>query len=475
MTKPTQTEEAPAQSTARPLWLNVTLLALAVGAGVAAYIYLVQADMMNEPQRRMAAIFVMALVLWVTEAVPLFATSLLVIVTQVWLIAVPDLGIDMEYTDVFAALSNPIIFLFLGGFILAKGVQKEGLDVQMASLLLRPFGKTPYGILAGIMLITAVFSMWMSNTATTAMMVVLVAPLAAQIAATDRFRTGLILGVPFAANIGGIGTPIGTPPNAIALAQLTERGLELNFMEWMAFAVPLLLGTLAVMWLALLVIFRPATKTLDLHIPQDFRISFNAVLVFLTFLVTVGLWLTTPFHGVPNAVVAMVPAAAFTVARIIGRHDFNRLEWDVLILMAGGISLGAGITATGLDEWIMESFAFGDLTPFALIAVSCVITVFLSTIISNTVTANIMLPLGMAIAAGFEDAQFVQVLAIMIAISSSYAMGLPISTPPNVIAYGSGMISSRNIMLVGGLTSCVATVIIVLTGPGVVEFILGLF
>ncbi len=473
MSAETKGGDAPVQTSTRPVWANIALFGLAILAGIVAYFLL--PDSMTESQRRMGAIFAIALVLWVTEAIPLFATSLLVIVSQVWLLAIPQLDVDIEYTDVFAALSNHIIYLFLGGFILAKGVQKQGIDVQMASVLLRPFGKTPYGILAGIMLITAVFSMWMSNTATSAMMVVLVAPLAAQIADTDRFRIGLVLGVPFAANIGGIGTPIGTPPNAIALAQLEQRGLEINFLEWMVFSVPLLVGTLVVMWIALLFVFKPKTHLLELHLPASLKLNFKSWVVYITFAVTVALWLTTPIHGVPNAVVAMVPAAVFTITQIISRQDFNRLEWDVLILMAGGIALGSGITATGLDDWIMGAFPFEELSFFLLVAVCCVITVTLSTIISNTVTANIVLPIGLALGAGFEDGHMLQVLAVMIAVSSSYAMGLPISTPPNVIAYGSGLVTSRNIMFVGGLTSVLATILIVTTGPSVVSFLLGLF
>ena len=163
----------------------------------------------------------------------------------------------IAYTDIYASLGSPIIFLFLGGFILARGVQKEGIDVQLAAALMRPFGKHPGGVLAGVMFITALFSMFMSNTATTAMMIVLVQPLALQVPAGDRFRRGLVLAVPFAANVGGIGTPIGTPPNAIALEALRARGLEINFFEWMAFALPLLVGTLAVMWLLLFILYRP--------------------------------------------------------------------------------------------------------------------------------------------------------------------------------------------------------------------------
>ena len=468
-----QADETPTKSTARPVWMNGVLFGLAVLAGLLTYA--LTADVMTEAQRRMAGIFVMAMVLWISEGIPLFATSLLVIATQVWFIAVPDtLEVDIPFTEVLGALSNPIIYLFLGGFVLAKGIQKEGLDTQMASVLLRPFGNTPYGILAGVMLITAFFSMWMSNSATTAMMIVLVIPLAAQIPETDTFRRGLILGVPFAANIGGIGTPIGTPPNAIAMAQLGERDLTITFTSWMVVAVPLLVVTLVAMWIALLLVFRPKTKRFELKIREGAKLNLNAWIIYATFAVTVALWLTSELHGVPTAVVAMIPAAVFTASRIIGREDFNRLEWDVLVLMAGGIALGGGLTGTELDQWLINTFPFEELSFFWLLGVCTILTVCLSTVISNTVTANIVLPIALALAATFPGAEPILVMGVMVAVSSSYAMGLPISTPPNVIAYGSGMVDSRNIMLVGGLTSVVASILIISTGPRVIPFLLEL-
>lgn len=460
-----------AKTKRRPVWLNASLFGIAAALALLAYALLPES--MGEAARRMASIFVLAVGLWVTEAVPLFATSMLVIVAEAWLLAVPeDLNVDISSEQVFAAFGNPIIFLFLGGFILAKAVQKQNIDVQMAALLMRPFGTRPAGVLAGVMVITAIFSMWMSNTATTAMMIVLVQPLALQVPESDRFRKALILAVPFAANIGGIGTPIGTPPNAIALAALRERGLEVNFFQWMAFGVPLLVGTMLVLWLFLLIVYRPESQQLAVEVKKEFRLTRNALTVYICFFVTVALWLTQPFHGVPNAVVAVVPAAALTATRVIDRKDFNSLEWDILLLMAGGMALGAGITMTELDQWIVSAFPSDQLGYFMLVALSCLLVVGLGTVMSHTVAASIALPIGISVAAQSALPQEIQVLAVMVAVASSFAVALPISTPPNAIAYGSGMVETRDIMSVGILTSIAGTLLVVFTGPYVVSHFL---
>lgn len=467
------------KTAARPPVRNVGLVALAAVVGIVVYWGL--PGSMAEPARRMATIFAVALALWVTEAIPLFATSMFVIVAQAWWLAVPkDLGVAIDYADIFSSLGSPIIFLFLGGFILAKGIQKQGIDVQLAAVMLRPFGAHPGGVLAGVMIITAVFSMFMSNTATTAMMIVLVQPLALQVPAGDRFRKGLVLSVPFAANVGGIGTPIGTPPNAIALEALRARGLEIDFFSWMAFSLPLLVGTLVVMWAFLLFLFRPQTRDLSVRLREGFRMTPNALIVYVTFAITVALWLASPwldkFLGInlPTAVVAVIPAAALTATKVITREDFNRLEWDVLVLIAGGIALGKGLGLTGLDAWIVSSLPTEAMSYFSVVAACCLLVVGLGTVMSHTVATTIVMPLGMAVAGAAALPVQVQVLGVMIAVASSYAVGLPISTPPNAIAYGSGLVTTRDIMLVGVLTSIVATVLIITTGPPVVAFILGL-
>ncbi len=479
-----QEPKVDSKSKQRPLWLNVTLFSAAVAAAVCTYLFLPEdlpvpeGFVSDQPARLMAAIFALALVLWVTEAIPLFATSLLVIMCEAWLIATAGETLDARYTIVLAAFSSPIIWIFLGGFILAKGIQREGLDVQMAAIMLRPFGSRPAMMMAGMMLITALFSMFMSNTATTAMMIILVAPILKQLSTADPFRKGIVLAIPFAANIGGVGTPIGTPPNAVAIGQLEKtQGIAIGFAEWMAVGVPLVLGTLALMWMALALLFRSEKKALHVALPQGFKLTRNAVIVYATFALTVALWLTGTFTGLPTAVVAVVPAALLTMTRIIGRSEFNSLEWDILMLIAGGIALGTGITSTGLDQWIVGVLPGDDVSMFVLVLAFCVLGVTLSTVMSNSVAANLLIPIALVVVAARPDVDNIDiaVLAIVTAVTTSFAMGLPISTPPNAIAYGSGEIGSRDMLLVGGICSVLATLFIVLTGPFTVGLILGLF
>ena len=200
------------------------------------------------PASRMLAIFGAAVALWVSEAIPLSATSIFVILAQILLISdeamltLPDSFEPPTYDSIFATLASPILMLFLGGFVLADAAAKYGLDRNLAGVMLRPFGTRPAALLGGLMLITALLSMFVSNTATTAAMMAVVLPVAASLDTDDRFRVALILAVPVAANIGGLGTPVGSPPNAIALGRLDDQGLPVDFIEWMAFAVPIVDG-----------------------------------------------------------------------------------------------------------------------------------------------------------------------------------------------------------------------------------------
>lgn len=429
---------------------------------------------LGESPTRMLAIFTFAVVLWVTEAIPLFATSLVVLACQVWFLTVmPGNDVVIDSSAFFAAMGNPIIVIFLGGFILAQAVQQEKIDEQMASLLLRPFGTHPWAIMAGLMLITAIFSMWMSNTATTAMMIVMIGPILRQIPDDKALRKALVLSIPFGANIGGVGTPIGTPPNAIAVAQLHDRGMDIDFLTWMMLTFPILIGGLVLMWALLLAVYRPPRTRLQLETKGDFRMSFKAFVVYATFTLTVGLWLIGGQFGVPTAVAAAVPVAILTATGVIGRADFNRLDWATLALIAGGIALGSGITESEVDAWIMTLVPQEGLTIMTLAALCCVVVVAMSTIMSNTVACNIILPLALALGVGLGGETEMQVMAVMIAVGASFGMGLPISTPPNVIAYSSGEIDTRDMLRVGGLTSIVVTAFIVLTGPRVLTWLLG--
>jgi len=427
----------------------------------------------------MCGIFVLAAGLWVTEALPLFATSLLVIGLQIVLLANPGgwaglgfaTGNSPSYRDILSAAADPILLLFLGGFVLAQAAVKEGVDRAMSALLLRPFGDEPRRVLLGLMLITLLFSMWMSNTATTAMMMALVSPMLAALPPGEPFRKAVVLAVPFAANLGGMGTPIASPPNAIALGYLQRAGHGVAFLDWMLVAIPLLLLLALVTWLALWKFFKPVTA--GLRLPQrSEKLTGRGWLVVAVFVVTVALWMTDRWHGLPSSVVALLPAVILTATGIFTRDDLGRLEWSVLILIAGGLSLGAGMQLSGLDRLVVQWLPVADGNALALLAVLVAGTVAVGTFMSNTAAANLFLPVGLAAAAtvGASGGPPAIQVAMSIALGASLSMALPISTPPNAIAYARGEFTTRDMARVGLLIGGLGALLIVLGGGTVLRW-----
>ncbi len=416
----------------------------------------------------MSGIFVLAAGLWVTEALPLFATSLLVIGLQLILLANPGgwpglgfaTGVSPSYREILSVAADPVLLLFFGGFVLARAAVKEGVDRAMSAVLLRPFGTEPRRVLLGLMLVTLLFSMWMSNTATTVMMLALVTPMLAAMPPGEPFRKALVLGVPFAANIGGMGTPIASPPNAVAMGFLQKAGHHVGFLDWMLVAVPLVLGLALFTWWLLTKFFAPATAGLRLeHAPA--RLTRRGWLVVAVFTVTVVLWLTDHWHGLPSAVVALLPAVVFTATGIFTREDIGRLEWHILILIAGGISLGTVV------QWL--PVAGGGLW---LLAGLVLATMVVGSFMSNTAAANLLLPIGLSAAVTTGPAGGLSPVdaALSIALAASLSMVLPVSTPPNAIAYARGEFTTRDMARVALLVGGLAAVLIVAGGGIVMRF-----
>jgi solute carrier family 13 (sodium-dependent dicarboxylate transporter), member 2/3/5 len=463
-----------ARSDGRTALARYASLAISVvAAAVTAHICL-GSEAMPREAAFMAAIFVLAALLWMTEGLPLFATALLVIGLQLVLLANPggwagfgfESGPSPDYRQIVAGAADPVLILFFGGFLLAQAAVKEGVDRSMSALLLRPFGERPIMVMIGVMIVTALFSMFMSNTATTAMMIALVAPMLAQIPAGERFRRGLVLAVPFAANIGGMGTPIGSPPNAVAVGHLQQAGLDVRFLDWMLVAVPLMAACLALAGGLLWWLFRPRGVTLRIRIEPG-AVGPRGWFVVTIFAVTVLLWLTDRWHGLPAAVVALLPAVAFTATRTLTGADLGRIEWSVLILIAGGISLGAGMSMTGLTDIAVGWLPLGDSGSVLWLAtVLAVTTVLLSTFMSNTAASNLLLPIGISAAVALDGDALARQLAMTIALSAALAMSLPISTPPNAIAYSKNEFDTRDMAKAGALIGLIgAASVILLVGP----------
>ncbi len=430
-----------------------------------------QPDGLDAAGHRMLGVFLAAIVLWVTEAIPLHATAVAIIGAEILLISdaavlpVPGGFEAPPFADFYAALANPVLMLFLGGFFLAEGAAKYSLDRNLARVLLKPFGTSPRGIMLGLMLITAVLSMFMSNTATTATMTAVVLSVTATLPPGDRLRTGLALSIPIAANVGGIATPVGTPPNAIALGGLAEAGITITFLEWMLATLPFMLLTLAAAWVLLGRLHRSPTKSISLSIEGKFETSRPALIFYVTFIVTVGLWLTEPLHGVNSQVVGFFPVVVLLATRVFGVPEIQNVRWDVLWLVGGGIALATGMSAAGVDAWIVGLVEWEVLPTAGLLVVLALIALGLSTTISNSATANLLVPIGLTMA--MSDAVAVNPLlaGIIIAVGCSLAMALPISTPPNAIAYATGAVTTRHLAVAGLAVGAIGLVLFLGVAP----------
>lgn len=282
---------------------------------------------------RMLGIFLAAILLWVTEAIPLAATAVLIIFLEVLLVSDQSLLAVSEEAPkasvFFGALANPVIILFLGGFMLADGASKYRVDRALSAVLLRPFLGNPRMTVMGIMLITAVMSMFMSNTATTATMFAIMMPVIIALP-EGKARTGIALSIPVAANVGGMGTPVGTPPNAIALGALQSAGIHISFVEWMLAALPMTLLTLLVSWLFISWRYIPGDASFEVDTSAKFDNSRNAKIFYIVAGLTILLWMTESFHGISSNTVGFLPVVALMVLGVMNGDDVKALDWPVL-------------------------------------------------------------------------------------------------------------------------------------------------
>jgi sodium-dependent dicarboxylate transporter 2/3/5 len=446
-------------------------IGLTLGAMVFVLPYLVEFEGLSVAGHRIFSVFLLAIVLWVTEAIPLHATAALIILLEILLIsdkALPALPAGFEappFSTFFASLAHPVLMLFLGGFFLADGAAKFRLDQNMARVLLRPFGDSPRHIILGLMLITAAFSMFMSNTATTATLMAVVIPVIATLAPEDRLRTGLALSIPVAANIGGIGTPVGTPPNAIAVGSLAEAGISISFVQWMVMAVPIMVVLLVIAWWVLTRLFPAQEKSLKLTIDSTFDTSRPAKVFYATFALTVALWMTEPLHGISSSIVGFLPVVILLSTRVFSSRDLQSIQWHVLWLVAGGIALGVGVNSSGLDEWLVGLVRWESIGEALLILALALFALLLSTFISNSAAANLLIPIGLSLALSNAVSANPGLAAFFIAIGASLAMILPVSTPPNAIAFSTGSVKTRDLAVTGSIIGAVGLVLYVFVAP----------
>ena len=421
---------------------------------------------LSETAWRTVGMAAMMAVWWSTEAVPIPATSLLPV------LLIPLLGID-SLAKATAPYANPTIFLFLGGFLLGLAMQRWNLHKRIALATLLAVGNQPSRQIAGFMIATAFISMWVSNTATSIMMLPIglsVIGLLTEGSAreqSERFATALLLGIANAASVGGIATLIGTPPNALLAAFLRENhDVHIGFGQWMLLGVPVTAGMLLFTWWWLTRGgFRLSGGDSRSMLQQEMAalgpMSRQEKLVALIFTLAALAWifqplLAEPLPGLNDTSIAigaalllfLIPANVKERTFLLDWQTANKLPWGVLLLFGGGLSLAGVIGASGLAEWIAQSLGGLDMLPLILmIGLVALVITFLTEITSNTATAAAFLPLlgALAVAQGLPP----QMLAIPAAIAASCAFMMPVATPPNAIVFGTGEMRIQSMIKAG--------------------------
>lgn len=405
-----------------------------------------------------------AIGLWLTEAIPAFAVSLFIIAYLVFTLGNSYLNSAPENIEKYAqTFSSSMIWLLLGGFFLAAAMTKTKLDRTLFKYTLKISGTNPRHLLIGLMGTTMVASMLMSNTATTSMVIAAILPLLASLGKKSGTAKALLLGIPLAAATGGIGTIIGTPPNAIGAGALKNAGILIEFLGWMKFGIPVAVALTAIGCIALIRIYMKDTTPISLGFLESDAVDTSGEsalkrnIVTIVIILTVGLWLTTSLHGLTVASICAVPLVILTVTGVLEGKDIQGLPWDTLLLVAGGLSLGLALEQTGLLNHYADILIAMKLNSMVLIFVFAYLTMLVSNIMSNTAASTVMIPLGMAI---LPDLKLE--VAMVIAISASTAMFLPVSTPPNAIAFSTGLLEQKDFRLAGILVGLLGPLLAIL-------------
>ena len=459
-----------------------------------------------------------AAILWVTGVVPLPLTALCIPILLTIFGVYPDFG------DAVAGFADPVIFLLLAGFMLAEALQTHGIDRRIALAILVRFGTSARGLVLGVMVSTALLSMVISNTATVAMMVPIVLGIVESVTDVAKFegdsngdapaasnlQVAMLLGVAYAASLGGVGTLVGTPPNAIVVGQLSELvGVEITFVEWLAFGMPMVIVTLPVAWVLLTYVTYPP-ESFDvsrarerarerrrsmgaLSAPALRTVAIFGATAFLWLLGGLGFlfadllsqtWYVTLFGGPATSVfgtvghegvlfyvlVGLLAVPALVVSGGAAWDDLLDIDWGTLLLLGGGISLANALADTNATRWLAE-VTFGSFAGSSVVVILVVVvtmTVVVGELASNTAMAALLAPLlvniGPAYAAALGTTSEVAsvLLAVTGGIAASYGFALPVATPPNAIVFGAGYVRREHMLRAGALLD--AIVILLTTG-----------
>jgi sodium-dependent dicarboxylate transporter 2/3/5 len=442
-------------------------------------------DVMNPQAWRAAAVGLWMAIWWATEAIPVPVTAFLP------LVVFEPLGIA-PLRDAAAPYANPIIYLFLGGFLMALALERWNLHRRIALAILDRTGTDGRRLIGGFMLVCAGLSMWMTNTSTTMMLLPIVLSVIGVIRdnvpdlsekARADFQVAMLLGLAYSASIGGLATLVGTPPNALLIGYLAENyNIQISFARWMVVGIPVTVIMLPIAWFVLTrflyPVTVPASKAVGAHLHElrdemgpmtvpEKRVAVIFGLVIFCWMLRRPLTELTGLTGVSDAGIVMtagillfmLPSGNPAQPQLMTWHDATRLPWGVLILFGGGLSLAAAVSNTGLALWLGESLAPLNALGLAVLVVAAVaLVIFLTELTSNLATTATLLPVmgAIAIQAGLPPL----LLTVPITIAASCAFMLPVATPPNAIVFATGQISIPQMVRAGLVLNLIGVVIV---------------
>lgn len=423
--------------------------------------------LLKEPSFTDSQVYVLFLLffaigLWITEAIPPFAVGLFIIAYLVYTFGNPNLNSTPEKIDRYVTtFASSIIWLLLGGFFMAAAMTKTGLDKRLLGLTLKLSGTKPTNILIAVMFTTLIFSMLMSYIATAAMMLAAIMPLLRSLGKSN-FSKALLLGISLASAIGAMGTIIASSSNAIAAGLIEDAGLSIDFLTWMKYGLPIaiLLTALCCYILNRLFIKKAERVSLD-FLMQDFSRSTESItqriIVSIIVIITVLFWMTTSFHGIRTAAISAIPIVGLTVTSVLSADDIKKMPWDTLLLVAGGLSLGEAIESTEILNHYIYQLQNMSISPFLLLLILAYIAMIFSNVSSNIAACMLLIPLGMTLMPAYKTE-----VAIAVALSSSSCVFLPISNPPNLIVYSTGLLEQKDFRTGGLIVGLLGPLIAVL-------------
>lgn len=437
--------------------VGIFFFSLLVSLGIT---YFFTPEVFTDAQTYTLFILIFSVLLWATEAIPPFAVGIMIIGFLVYTMGNME-GATISPKEISDTWSDSVIWIFLGGFFLSEGMRKTNLDLSLFKKTISLFGANPNMLILGIIIVTSVLSLIISNTATAAMILASVMPLIDREGKDSNMSKAILISIPVAATFAGMMSMVSTPPNLIVVNVLKSKGFEVSFTQWFVLGFVPALILLIGFWFAVVKKYTSKVTELDvsfvnetIHLTKSLRLQRMIVVVVL--IVTVMLWMFGNRLNIPTAGAAMIPIMFLPMLGIISAEDVRKLPWDTLMLVAGGLALGMAIKEL-LAPYYSQFLEGIEFNVVVVIIIFAIVTVLFSNIMSSTATATIVIN----IAAIVLPPEQILPVGLVIGLCSSCGLFLPVSTPPNAIVFGTGMLKQKDFRLGGMFGAVVGTIVII--------------